>query len=138
MEDKKMFWESIKSNFTEDHRRYLDEEIVRRMNSGMDFIKAKDLIKLDSKKNPRRFDPDKKRYNPTTDFNFDYKLERLSPQLKAEILEKRERAAQNGPKGGGRKGPSLETLIKRTEMKRRLLAAGFDEASAEKMSKTIK
>ena len=137
MEDKKLFWESIQSNFVEDRRRYLDEEILRRMNSGMDFIKAKDLIKLDSERNPRRFDPDKKRYNPTTNFNFNYNLERLSPQLKAEILDKRERAAANAGKTS-RKSPSLETLIKRAEMKKRLLTAGFDEASAEKMSKTIK
>ncbi|HNW32657.1 MAG TPA: hypothetical protein PKL44_00190 [Candidatus Dojkabacteria bacterium] len=137
MEDKKLYWESIQSNFKEDHRRYLDEETIRRMNSGMDFIKAKDLIKLDSKKNPRRFDPDKKRHNPTSDFNFDYKLERLSPQLKAEILEKRERAAQNAG-SGHRRGPSLETIIKREMMKKRLVAAGIDDATAEKMSKTIK
>jgi hypothetical protein len=136
VENDKKWWFNLQSTIIADKRRFEDDAILRRMNRGMDYAKARLIMKLDSKMNPRRYDPNVKLFRPSP--QFDYNFNKISPQLKSYLIERRERQAAYAASTGVKKQISEEVKKKREEMKIKLLAVGIDEKTAERMSKTIK
>jgi len=132
------YWTKIISNYKEDRSTFEDLNVLRRMNSGMDYQKARLLFKIDQKRNPRRFSPDMKPHR--IDKNFPFKENRLSPEMIAYLAEKPKFIPkQEGTATYKGKGRVPEHLKKKREgIKKQLLAAGMNEEDAAAMAKTIK
>jgi hypothetical protein len=133
------YWTKLQSNIKEDKTRFQDDAILRRMRvKGLDFETAKCIMILDSKKNPRRFDPDMKPYRPGSDFA--WRRNRLSPEMIQYLDSKEKKFIPKSMNAAYKKGGGISSSVKaaREKLKSTLVEQGFDEKIAEKMSKVIK